>query len=96
MPVYVDDSQINFGRMVMCHMLADTRAELDAMADKIGLDRRHIQRPGSIHEHYDVCRAYRKRAVAAGAVEINWRDVYTILRARKAALFDRPETTARP
>jgi hypothetical protein len=45
MAVYVDDMEASFGRMVMCHMWADTLDELLAMADRIGIQRRWMQRP---------------------------------------------------
>ena len=54
MAVYVDDMRAPFGRMVMCHMMADSTAELHAMADQIGLSRGWVQRPGTAREHYDV------------------------------------------
>ncbi|WP_449395566.1 DUF4031 domain-containing protein [Devosia riboflavina] len=45
MSVYVDDMEAGFGRMVMCHMWADTLDELFEMADAIGVQRRWLQRP---------------------------------------------------
>ena len=50
MTVYVDDMYRypmgRYGRMKMSHLVADSEAELLAMADKIGLARRWIQHPG--------------------------------------------------
>ena len=66
MSVYVDDANIPFGRMIMCHMIADTEEELLAMADKIGVARKWIQRtPGKPwRTHFDICLAKRKMAVS--------------------------------
>lgn len=74
MPVYVDDMRWPFGRLVMCHMIADSSEELLAMADTIGVKRRWIQKPGTRREHFDICLSKRAAAVKAGAIEITWRD----------------------
>jgi hypothetical protein len=77
MTVYVDNMRAPFGRMVMCHMWADTREELFAMADRIGVARRWFQRPDHVDlpgmaaswEHFDIAQSKRALAVAAGAIE---------------------------
>lgn len=77
MSVYVDNMRAPFGRLVMCHMWADTRQELFAMADRIGVARRWFQRPDSVGlpgmtaswEHFDIAQSKRALAVAAGAIE---------------------------
>lgn len=74
MTVYVDDMKAAYGRMVMCHMLADTDDELHAMADRIGVARRWWQSPAKTSgSHYDIALSKRALAVEAGAVEITWR-----------------------
>ena len=73
MPVYVDDMKAGFGNMVMCHMLADTTAELIAMADTIGVQRKWIQCAGTPKEHFDICKSKRKIAVRCGAREVSYR-----------------------
>lgn len=82
MPVYVDDwyqqaTVPNGGRKVTsrwCHMMADTREELDAMALQIGLRLQWRQESGSVIEHYDLTESRRAAAVRAGTVEITWRE----------------------
>lgn len=71
MAVYVDDMRAPLGRMVMCHMLADTTEELLAMADRIGVARRWLQKAGTPHEHFDIALSKRALAVRYGAEEIN-------------------------
>ncbi len=66
MSVYVDDMRAALGRMVMCHMIADTDEELHAMAEKIGVLQKWYQ-----GDHYDICLAKRKLAVSAGAIELS-------------------------
>jgi hypothetical protein len=55
MTVYVDDVRHRFGRMVMCHMWADTMDELYAMVDRIGVARRWLQQPPKASwTHFDI------------------------------------------
>ncbi|MBX9594677.1 MAG: DUF4031 domain-containing protein [Roseomonas sp.] len=69
MTVYVDDVQHKFGRMVMCHMWADSLPELLAMADRIGVARRWLQQPPKASwVHFDVSMGMKAKAIAAGAV----------------------------
>ena len=69
MSVYVDDMKIPYGRMIMCHMIADTLPELHAMADSIGIRHKWFQNKPN-HPHYDICMEKRALAVRIGAVEI--------------------------
>lgn len=69
MSVYVDNMRAPYGRMIMCHMLADTLTELHEMADKIGMKRKWFQDKKS-GPHYDIALATRAKAVALGAKEI--------------------------
>ncbi|MBB4042053.1 hypothetical protein GGR34_003738 [Microvirga flocculans] len=69
MAVYVDDVKIPYRGMIMCHMFADTREELHAMADKIGVRRKWFQCPPKARwEHYDICRTKRAAAIRHGAI----------------------------
>ncbi len=85
MTVYVDDMRAHFGRMIMCHMIADGSEELHAMALSIGVPRRWCQSEGTWKEHYDVCLAKRALAVDAGAVEIAWKEAGRMIRERLKA-----------
>ncbi|MEI7444502.1 MAG: DUF4031 domain-containing protein [Burkholderiales bacterium] len=69
MTVYVDDARTPFRGWRMCHMLADTDEELQAMAEALGLQRRWQH-----GDHYDLNEEARERAVALGAVEIGRRE----------------------
>lgn len=83
MAVYVDDMRAAFRRMTMCHMIADSREELLAMADRIGVRRVWLQKTGTPQEHFDICLSKRARAVAAGAIEITQRQLAEKVRARR-------------
>lgn len=78
MPVYVDDMKAPFGNMIMCHMWADSDAELLAMAARIGVNRKWIQGHPTLsfgkHRnaswvHFDIAQSKRALAVKAGAIE---------------------------
>lgn len=86
MAVYVDDMAARYGRMVMFHMVADTTEELTAMATKIGVSAKHIQKRGTIHEHFDICLTKRALAVRAGAIEIDRHGLALFLRSKRAEL----------
>ena len=83
MAVYVDNMKVGYGRMKMCHMIADTTDELLAMADRVGVARRWLQHSGTHREHFDVCMAKRALAVKAGAIEVTMRDIGLMLRERR-------------
>lgn len=88
MTVYVDNVRIraSVGRYrdrSWCHLLTDdpTHAELHEFAARIGLKRSWFQPPKALipgrpapwwRGHYDVTEAVRKRAILAGAVDINF------------------------
>jgi hypothetical protein len=84
MTVYVDDMKAKYGRMVMCHMIADTDEELHAMAEKIGVARKWWQSPEKTSgSHYDIALSKRAIAVQLGAVEITWRQCGAMNRRRR-------------
>lgn len=101
MTVYVD----NFGvparvgglNARWSHLTADSREELHAFAEQLGLKRAWFQdpaingkprpRPGSRaaeNWHYDVTQSKRRRALQLGAQPIEWRDLPTVINARIA------------
>lgn len=89
MAVYVDPPMSEYfhpktkRRMVMCHMTADSRSELLAMADRIGVARKWIQKRGTIYEHFDVCFSKRKLAIQCGALEITLHEAGNMIRDRR-------------
>lgn len=77
MPVYVDDMYRHpigqFGRMKMSHLVADTREELFACVDAIGVRRKWIQKFQTSGEHFDIAMSKRLAAVTWGAIPITYR-----------------------
>ena len=84
MTVFVDDVRHGYGRMIMCHMWADSLDELLAMADTIGVQRRWLQDAGEPTEHFDIALSKRALAVKAGAVVIDGHQLGAILSERYA------------
>ena len=88
MPVYVDGARGNLGRMVMCHMIADTPAELHAMAAQIGLKREWYQSPSKASfPHYDLSLTRRAAALAHGALEIDRQGLAAHMKSVKSELI---------
>ena len=83
MTVYVDNMRAKYGRMVMCHMIADSDEELLEMADKIGVARRWHQKPGTPRSHFDICLSKKALAVEHGAVEITVKELAMKVRDRR-------------
>lgn len=78
MSVYVDDMRLplrlgspHVGHW--SHMWADTKEELEEMAEKIGLNPKWIQVSNSGIIHYDVVEWRRRRAIEAGAIPLDHR-----------------------
>jgi uncharacterized protein DUF4031 len=68
-----------------CHLLADTRAELHAMADALGMPHQYFQ-DHPWRWHHDLPEPLRARAVELGAQELTLHEVGALLRRRKAEL----------
>lgn len=85
MAVYVDNARLIYGRMKMCHMIADTTDDLLNMVDAIGIDRKWIQKSGTHHEHFDICMTKRKMAVSLGAIEVSNSEIGRIMLKRRSA-----------
>lgn len=79
MTVYVDDMAAPFGSMILCHMVADSTEQLLAMADRIGVQRKWLQRSGTLYEHFDICITKKKLAIQAGAKAITGKELGALL-----------------
>jgi hypothetical protein len=88
-PCYVDaireypDAGLRHTRF--CHLLADTREDLHAMADALGVPQRFFQ-DHPWRWHHDLPEALRSRAVALGAHEVTMHEVGALLKRRRAEL----------
>lgn len=86
MAVYIDRMNAPFGRMFMCHMMADTTEELLELADKIGVKRKWIQDKDTYGEHFDICLSKKAEALALGAIEVGWRGIHSLMK-KKAYMW---------
>lgn len=90
MTIYVDDFRARYGRMIMCHMIAETEWELHDFADHLGISRDHFQ-----GDHYDICLATKRRALRFGAIEVTRRAMVRLRRDFRAGIgFGMPELGA--
>ena len=91
MPVYVDPCLPyphlgeRTGHLLWCHLMADTRDELHAFADRLGLPRRAFQ-DHAVRWHYDIPLAVRTRALALGARDVDRRTIGLMLRERRSEM----------
>lgn len=68
-----------------CHLLADTREELHAMGDALGIPRRFFQEH-PWRWHHDLPSHLRGQAIALGAVEVTMHEVGALLRRHRESL----------
>lgn len=80
--VYVDRARNTFGRMIMCHMIADTSEELQTMAARIGVQAKWVQAAGTPREHFDICQSKKQLALDNGAQELGNREFIEIIWAK--------------
>lgn len=85
--IYIDNMNAPFGRMKMCHMIADSTEELLKMVDKIGVQRKWIQDAGKYSEHFDISLEKKKLAIANGAKEITMMELGRMLAQRPGSPF---------
>ena len=78
MSVYIDKASNCRGNMIMSHMMADSDAELDAFAARLGLQ------PSWRHnDHYDVSRSKRAMAIKLGVVEVPTCELVAMRKSRR-------------
>lgn len=86
MAVYVDNAQIPYRGMKMCHMVADTKEELIEMIKKIGVNEKYIQKENTVYEHFDICMSKRNKAIKNGAKKMTSRQLVIKIREKREKL----------
>jgi hypothetical protein len=93
MATYVDTVRSYPGKGLrfteFCHLLADTREELQAMADALGIPHRFFQ-DHPWRWHHDIPEHLRARAIELGAREVTMHEVGALLRSRRAGMSANP------
>lgn len=80
--VYIDSFNAPFGRMLMCHMLADNTMELLLFAEAIGVNLKWIQDAGTSREHFDICQSKKRIALSLGAQQASIGEMGRIMEKR--------------
>ncbi|MCS4088844.1 DUF4031 domain-containing protein [Rhizobium sp. BK176] len=88
MAVYVDRTRNKLGRMITCHMLADTLDELHAMAKLIGSKPSWFQLSRTGVPHYDIPLFRRADAIRLGAIETSRRETVAIMERTRLPEYD--------
>jgi hypothetical protein len=88
MGVYVDSEFIRFGRMKMCHMVADTEEELEHMAIQLGLNLMWWQYKGTPKSHFDVSKSVREKAISLGVSVIDRKEIVEIIRNKRLKFLE--------
>ena len=83
MSVYVDNAKHRYGRLILCHMFADTTEELLAMTEKIGVATCWVQAADTTHEHFDICKTKRALTVSHGAIQVTLGELARMLAEKK-------------
>lgn len=83
MTVYVDDFEIDATvgglRRRWSHLVADSHDELVQFGRRLRLSNAWIQKRGTVREHFDVTSAVRRRALALGAVPVDYLQMQAVL-----------------
>lgn len=86
MSVYVDEMRAPFGRMIMCHMLADSTEELLEIATRIGVNHKWLQKAGTPYEHFDISLSKRQLAIEHGARIVTTNELVRVIQEKKSFL----------
>jgi len=81
--IYVDDAFIPYRNMLMSHLIADSTDELLDFVDRIGVNRKWIQKSGLPDEHFDISKFKRTLAIELGAKPVSSEELVRIIRKKR-------------